>query len=279
MARAAALDIQPSDVVSINLTRLLSRLEHKILSSEPDPRLRLSSYERAKTSANVEHARTLLLQLEHESSAIKIQSRKQAAQTDLLQKRALIKRLTERLYNLSQLDDGDVADVSDGEDLLGEEEPLEKPALTTLSAAAEPPTPPIFDRRKDSPPPPASQLRSRHGPTSSSTTAHTETLLSHNRIEQEVITEELVSVAAAIKANANAMAADLQGEDREVLERAGQGLEKNTGGMEAAAGRIGLLRRMTEGKGWWGRMKLYAWLAALWVVALAVVFVMPKLRF
>ena len=51
MARAAAFDTQPSDIASINLTRLLSRLEHKILSSEPDPRLRLSSYERAKTSA------------------------------------------------------------------------------------------------------------------------------------------------------------------------------------------------------------------------------------
>ena len=98
-------------------------------------------------------------------------------------------------------------------------------------------------------------------------------------MEQESLADDLLSVARDLKANAHAFAADLKGEDREVLDRASQGLEKNTGGMEAAAGRMGLLRKMTEGKGWWGRMKMYAWIAALWVVALAVVFVMPKLRF
>lgn len=139
--------------------------------------------------------------------------------------------------------------------------------------------PPVFDRRKDSSPHPASNLRDRHAPTSSPTTAHTETLLSHNRIEQENLENDLLSVISTLKASAHAFAADLKGEDREVLERASQGLEKNAGGMEAAAGRMGLLRRMTEGKGWWGRMKMYAWIAALWVVALVVVFVMPKLRF
>lgn len=227
---------------------------------------------------NLEYARTLLLRLEHESSAIKIQSRKQAAQSDLLQKRVLIKRLTEQLYDLGQLDDGDIQDSSDGEDLLGED-PLEKPDSPTVPSAIEPLTPPVFDRRKDSPPSPASNLRDRHAPTSLSTTAHTETLLSHNRIEQENLENDLLSVISNLKASAHAFAADLKGEDREVLERASQGLEKNAGGMEAAAGRMGLLRRMTEGKGWWGRMKMYAWIAALWVVALVVVFVMPKLRF
>lgn len=51
MARAVRVDTPPFAITSINLARLLSRLEHKVLSSEPDPRLRRSSYERAKTSA------------------------------------------------------------------------------------------------------------------------------------------------------------------------------------------------------------------------------------
>ena len=50
-------------------------------------------------------------------------------------------------------------------------------------------------------------------------------------------------------------------------------------GMEAAGNRMGALRRMTEGKGWWGRIRLYAIIAALWVAAFLLVFVGPKLRF
>jgi len=63
------------------------------------------------------------------------------------------------------------------------------------------------------------------------------------------------------------------------MDRAVRGLDKNTTGMEAAGKRMGLLKRMSEGKGWWGRMMLYAWIAGLWVVAILLVFVGPKLRF
>ncbi len=42
---------------------------------------------------------------------------------------------------------------------------------------------------------------------------------------------------------------------------------------------MGLLKRMSEGKGWWGRIMLYAWIGGLWVVAILLVFVGPKLRF
>lgn len=40
-----------------------------------------------------------------------------------------------------------------------------------------------------------------------------------------------------------------------------------------------MLRRMSEGKGWWGRMMIYLWIFGLWVVALGIVFLGPKLRF
>jgi hypothetical protein len=67
--------------------------------------------------------------------------------------------------------------------------------------------------------------------------------------------------------------------EKEVLRRAETGLDKNSMGMEAAGNRMGALRRMTEGKGWWGRIKLYAIIAALWIAAFLLVFVGPKLRF
>ena len=44
--------LNPRDVVAIDLCRVLSRLEHKILSADTaDARLQHSSYERTKTSA------------------------------------------------------------------------------------------------------------------------------------------------------------------------------------------------------------------------------------
>ena len=44
--------LNPRDVAAIDLGRVLSRLEHKILSADTaDPRLQHSSYERTKTSA------------------------------------------------------------------------------------------------------------------------------------------------------------------------------------------------------------------------------------
>jgi hypothetical protein len=39
------------DTTAISLTRLLSRLEHTLLSPETDPKLRKSSYERTKVGA------------------------------------------------------------------------------------------------------------------------------------------------------------------------------------------------------------------------------------
>lgn len=67
--------------------------------------------------------------------------------------------------------------------------------------------------------------------------------------------------------------------DKEITEKAGEGLERNAQGMEVAGRKMGTLRRMSEGKGWWGRMMLYAWIGGLWIVAIGLVFVGPKFRF
>ena len=48
----ALTSLNPRDVAAIDLGRVLSRLEKKILSADSvDPRLQHSSYERVKTSA------------------------------------------------------------------------------------------------------------------------------------------------------------------------------------------------------------------------------------
>lgn len=85
-------------------------------------------------------------------------------------------------------------------------------------------------------------------------------------------------MASALKASSKSFSATLE-EDRTVLGAAGASMEKSELSMEAAQGRMGSLRRMTEGKGWWGRMILYAWVYGLMVALVLLVFVFPKLRF
>ncbi|MCJ1398538.1 hypothetical protein MMC11_001738 [Xylographa trunciseda] len=284
-----------SDIDAINLGRVLSRLEHKVLSANPDPRLLRSSYERSKTAANVEYARDLLLRLEHSTSGIKIQSRKQAAQNERVQQRALIKRLNDRLYELGRQDDGAISsDSSDDEDLL-HEEPL-SPASnslissTSLALAHDRRGKPHTVQEK-----PTSTLRSRLLPSSlsaSMTTAHrlhsnptspgaptpsAPTILESDSSTQAQLTSSLVQMAAALKKSSLALSASLT-EDNTTLFETVSALDKNTDGMSAASKRMGMLRSMSEGRWWWGRMLLYGIIGALWLVALTVVFLMPKLR-
>ena len=272
MALALKIDLQSPEITAINLARALDRLEHKILSTPADARLLYSCYERAKTSANLEYARTLLLRLEHSSATIKIQSRKHRAQSSLLAQRALLKRLTDRLHDLDQLDDDAYPTSSDGEDLLGEDEPHgDSPVKKQVSFVA-----PYPDRE--------STLRNRFHPpaTDSPTTPLTRAdpivLRESEEATQASLTESLASMATRLKQSAQDLGAAIE-VDKDVTDKAGEGLERNAQGMELAGKKMGTLRRMSEGKGWWGRMMLYAWIGGLWVVAIGLVFVGPKFRF
>lgn len=227
---------------------------------------------------NLEYARTILLRLEHESSTLKIQSRKQATQNQLLHQRALIKRLTDKLHNL---DDEGISDCpsSAEEDLLGED--------ITAPTIPPPPIPPSLLHPKPAARTlPESTLRNRHQPSSpnpfldrnSSPSSSTSPLLESDASTQAALTTSLVSLATALKSSSLAISHSIA-LDAEALSRATDGLDRNTSVMQAAGQKMGLLKRMTEGKGWWGRMILYAWIGGLWVVALVIVFVMPKLRF
>lgn len=114
--------------------------------------------------------------------------------------------------------------------------------------------------------------------TALSTTATTEAILDHQRDEQDKLTESLLGMASALKSSSRAFATSLE-EEKDVLNSATTGLDKNERGLEAAARRMGTLRKMSEGRGMIGRYILMATIAGMWIVALLLVFAMPKLRF
>lgn len=119
--------------------------------------------------------------------------------------------------------------------------------------------------------------RRRPAPPQSST-ATAEAIMDQQRAEQDALSDSILKMAGALKASSHKFSSTLEA-DKEAVGRAGDGMAKTEHSMEAARGRMGTLRRMTEGTGWWGRMLLYAWVYGLMVGLVLLVFVFPKLRF
>lgn len=105
-----------------------------------------------------------------------------------------------------------------------------------------------------------------------------EAILDRERREQEELTEAMSKITKELKLSSLRFSEALE-EDKEMTEQAVKGLSRNELGLEAAARTMGALTRMTEGKGWWDRVILYAWIYGLMVVLVLVVFVLPKFRF
>ncbi|KAK0337662.1 hypothetical protein LTR94_003746 [Friedmanniomyces endolithicus] len=279
------------------LTRLLTKLDQSLLDpATADLRLRHSQYERNRVSANIEYARTLLLTLEKQSAAVRAQTQRQQAQADLQRKREVIKRLQARLQELNQLDEADDESESD-DDEEGEDGQVEggvsayAPARKDTEAGLDTGGPQgsrvdgaqaqeLRNRRplsaSDNLTAASSTAREQHftGRTkeaepSTSDLNRTEALMSHNRTEQETLTTGLIGLARALKESSLHFSSSLEAE-KDVLRR--------QRGMEAAEQKMGMLRRMSEGQGWWGRIKLYAFIFGLWFAAFALVFIGPKLR-
>lgn len=124
--------------------------------------------------------------------------------------------------------------------------------------------------------PPSTIATSSSQPGTISATA--EAILDTQRAEQDALSESILKLATELKASSQAFSSYLE-EDKETLERAGEGMNKTEQGMTRVTGKMSTLQRMTEGEGWWGRMMLYAYVYGLMVVLLLVVFVLPKLRF
>ncbi|OHE94601.1 synaptobrevin [Colletotrichum orchidophilum] len=117
---------------------------------------------------------------------------------------------------------------------------------------------------------------SASGPASSTATA--EAILDHQRAEQDALSESILKMASALKASSQKFSNTLE-QDKGVVSRAADGMDKTERSMDAASRRMGTLKKMTEGKGWWGRMIMYAWVYGLMVALILLVFVIPKLRF
>ncbi|OAQ99641.1 hypothetical protein LLEC1_03336 [Akanthomyces lecanii] len=109
-------------------------------------------------------------------------------------------------------------------------------------------------------------------------TATAEAILDQQRAEQDALSDSILKMAGALKASSKKFSTTLEA-DKEAVARASEGMSKTEQSMEAARGRMGTLRKMTEGKGWWGRMLLYAWIYGLMLFLVLLVFVFPKLRF
>lgn len=142
------------------------------------------------------------------------------------------------------------------------------------------PSPTLRNRRPQSSLFPASLASATGTSTALQTPTPTTTAqrLESDSSTQSQLTSDLITMTSRLKSNAQSLSQSLL-VDSETLNRAQSSLDKNESSMEAASKRIGLLRRMSEGKGWWGRMMLYAWIAGLWVVAIGLVFLGPKFRF
>lgn len=228
-------------------------------------------------------------------------------QADLQAKREQIKRLSQRLQELEQLhadfDDEDEEGEPEVEEVTqlshnasarsatgieagqGEQEPLPGETTTHTTGAELRPRKTARDQGAPATTTGAGVLfPQNYKPTKSTeplpdpNLSQTEALLSHNREEQENISDELLLFAQRLKESSLRFQSTLE-QDKDVVNRASSGLDKNVTGMEGASSRMGMLRRMTEGRGWWARIGLYGKIGVLWVVLLVIVFILPKLRF
>jgi hypothetical protein len=241
-----------------------------------------------------------LLRLEHDSTSITVQSQKNRVQSELQKQRGLLRQLVQRLNELDNLGENE-SDVSSNSSDDGEEDasaPSYAPARGGISAgldheheasphdAATQLTSTLRSRKLQQQTSPVDEKATSTGTslfpkyknTSDTNLAHTEAALSDNRAEQEDLASSLLEMAQRLKNQSVQFGTSLESE-KSILDRAAEGLDRNTTGMESAQKRMSTLRRMTEGKGWWARMQVYAMIFGLWIAAFLVMFIMPKLRF
>jgi hypothetical protein len=284
---------------AIELSPLQRQIQAELWSPLP--------YHRTKWLKNVEGARSLLLQLERKAQGIRIQRTKSEAVRDLAEKRATVKRLRNRIEEIGREVDTLSSDgykppfVEEGGETIydflmkrekslrkdehDEDAPLRggKP-VTQLEEAADTVQPGTKEQLFG-----ASNLRRRAGQdqADNSDTAQTsgfsslptteKSLLKSSR-EHEDISASLLNMATQLKQEQRKLQFSLA-QDKSVLGRAMEGLDVSLGSMEAASKNMKFLTRMSEEEGWLGRLKLYAMIFGMWVVAILLVFVCPKLRF
>ncbi|EEP78809.1 predicted protein [Uncinocarpus reesii 1704] len=293
-----------SSYETINLSHLLSRLQAHLLSPSADLKLLRSKYHRARMTARqlLKALRQRIDELAVEAEMLVEDDASSSEDEDILPTPE--ESTPERRPSLARSAVADLPIIEDRK----EKEPPET-ANEPLSQSYEQPMDPCATSDE---PQITSTLRSRHPKTSTAPSSHStaiptlsspstkpsttsfcppstadpstskihdaETALTTSRLEQDSLTDSLLSLAMQLKASSQTFHSHLESE-KSILSRATEGLDRNTTGMEAAGKRMGALRRMTEGRGWWGRVLMYLWIFGLWIVAVLIVFVGPKLRF
>ncbi|KAF8467336.1 hypothetical protein BDZ91DRAFT_723857 [Kalaharituber pfeilii] len=276
----------PPDVISVNLTRLLSRLDKKLPPIGTDrastPREAVpNEVERKKIAANLEHARQLLLHLETEYATIKNSAQRKRVQEDLGQRKAKIRRLNERLHIAEQLEA-----MHEEEEDEALKFAAETKAITTTGSNSSEPTSNVRNRFTQPPEPTATSTATTLNGTAATATGklsspkpanpqELEKQLAFHTREQEQITEELLQMSRMLKESSLQFGKHLE-DEKPYLDMASQGLDKNVAGMEAMGGRMDRLRN--DGKvGWYRSLINMAIIILLGIVGL-VILMLPKLR-
>ncbi|EXJ77126.1 hypothetical protein A1O3_10284 [Capronia epimyces CBS 606.96] len=300
--------LTPSASDDGSLNALQSQVQAELWSPLP--------YQRNKWLHNIEGARTLLLQLERRAQSIRVQRAKYEAVKDLAGKRAIIKRLRNRIEEIGReaeatdskehrqpasdesgetiydvlrqqfpSADADITHSQTEQDntlkegrpvtQVGEDTPTNGVTETEATREELFPSSDLRHRGKTGPGKPPRSVAQTSGFSNLQSTERT--LLDSSRVHED-ITTSLVRMAAQLKQQSRAMHFSLE-QDKGILGRAIQGLDMSVSGMEAASKNMAFLRRMSEEEGWLGRLKLYAMIFGMWVVAFLLVFVCPKLRF
>jgi hypothetical protein len=238
--------------------------------------------------------------LEHDTSNIKTATRKQATQSDLQAKRDLIKRLQARLQELNSLEDEMESSSDEEEDEMPSYAPASKASnsLDTQPSDAQEAASHLSSTLRSrntqssqqTTEPGATTTSSRYGNTSSSSrnVEDRESRLSADRTEQEDITASLITLAQSLKSSAINFHASVEAE-KDTVKRAVLGLDNNVSGMADAGNRMGELTRNQRGEGLLaqipvlgpllgGMMGKYIQVGALWVVAMLLFVLLPKLR-
>lgn len=286
--------------LAIDLARILGKLQQHVYSPT-------NAFERKKLAQSIEYARQLVVHLEEDALTIRTQSQKQETQKSLIQKRSQLDTLAERLQELDEL--GDDEGEESEEDLLEEDTPDEEtetedhtPPSTEDSApspisASEPTIQPSQQPQTQS-----GGLRNRNrslatdraellrgAPASTTALATSEALMTHNRTQQEALTSGLTDMARSLKERAKAFQ-DMLEDEKSVLDNAAAGLDRGQIGMEAAQNRMVQLNNSRDDWGWVGRQMpwyvpgwvvdilMFVIIIVLWLMAIGIVFGLPKLR-
>lgn len=123
----------------------------------------------------------------------------------------------------------------------------------------------------------SSSLFEKSGDGESSGVATEEAVLDHHRREQEALSEDILRLAKALKEKSLVTSRMLE-DDKDVVDRVGEGMNTTTDSLSAASRSMALLTRMTEGKGWWGRMLLLGMVYGSMLALLLLFMFVPKLR-